>query len=254
MHVLIDGDVVLYLALWRNETATLESAINHYNDIIEDTKDACFADTVEIFLSSDWENFRKNLYPVYKSNRKGKESPPFMSELKAEVLTWDNSRGSPAGEADDYLLIRAAELDEQGKPWIIATVDKDLKTYPGLFYNLRSHQIDKVGERRAYTFMLQQFVMGDSVDGIKGLNGWGPVKTAGIINPYHGLEENFKKTKEVWLENNKTNNTQEAYNETANLAFIRRRKNDLYPLDFWAMSGNDFRKTLRVPVSNYASS
>jgi hypothetical protein len=170
------------------------------------------------------------------------------------VVTWDNSRGSPAGEADDYLLIRAAELDEQGKPWIIATVDKDLKTYPGLFYNLRSHQIDKVGERRAYTFMLQQFVMGDSVDGIKGLNGWGPVKTAGIINPFHGLEENFKKTKEIWLENNKTDNTQAAYNETANLAFIRRNKNDLYPLDFWAMSGNDFRKTLRICVPDYASS
>jgi len=252
MKVLIDADVVLYLAVSRNKEETLEDGIRHFKGVIKDVQEHHFVEPedVELYFSSDGENFRKNDYPVYKSNRKGKEPPPFMKEIKKHFMDTDSRAvGSPRGEADDYLLIRAAELEEKGERWVVATVDKDLMTMPGRFYNLRTQESLSKTDREAYTFMVQQFVMGDSVDGIGGLKGWGKVKTTKLINEKETVYANFEKAKQIW-EENYGQGWEEKFDETANLAFIRRREVDLLPLEFHKMSPEGLCSLLRLPVSD----
>ena len=250
--ILIDGDVLLYMALATAHEDTLESACARYTGILKDVTEIHFADPkdVELYLSTDGANFRKNQYEVYKSNRKTRAVLEHLPGLKDWVFNTLQGIHSPNGEADDYLLIRAADLDAQGNPWIIATVDKDLRTYPGSFYNLRTRDWLTVSEEDAFTFMIQQFVMGDSVDGIKGLKLWGPKKTEALINNYHSWESNYDKAKEIWRDQY-GKGWEAPFNETCNLAFIRRRAVDLKPLDFARMSHDAVRALLRIPLQGH---
>ena len=251
MKILIDGDVCLYLALARNEEATLEDGIRHFDGIIIDTMEAHFAkpEDVEIYLSSDGQNFRKNHYPDrYKFNRQSKTPPPFLAELKDHVFRNEpRSVGSPGGEADDFLIMRAVELDYLGEPWSIATVDKDLMTYPGMFYNLRTQVHKQVTEDEAYTFMLQQFLMGDPVDTIPGLRGWGKKKTEKVIHVGNTIKENYYALKETW-EQEYGEGWQEEANYTYNCAFIRRYERDLKPLDMARGTYAEFIQSLGLRV------
>ena len=249
MKLLIDADVVLYLALATAADDTAASAFERYQGIMTDVREMHFLEEcdVEMFLSSDGENFRKNQYPVYKSNRKNVVPNPAMKELKAIAMAQPRTFGSPASEADDQLLIRACDLEDQGEDWVIATVDKDLRTHPGRFYNLRSRDWLTVSPTEAYTFMIAQFVMGDSVDGIKGLKGFGPKKSGAIIHNNNSMEVNYDRAKETWQENCKEEEGwAEGFNTTCNLAYIRRSQGDCLPLDFAGMSYQDFRSLLRI--------
>jgi 5'-3' exonuclease len=248
MQILIDADVVLYMSVHSAEEDTLDACIERFEGIIKDVGEMHFAapENIELFLSSNGENFRKQEYPSYKANRKKITPPTHLAALKEWVFhTAENVSGSPSGEADDFLLIRAADLDAQGIPWIIATIDKDLLTYPGRFYNLRRRDWQDISEDTAYVFMLQQFLHGDSGDGIGGLKRWGPKKTAVVINNHFKLEQNLENCKKTWKENY-GKGWQAQFNETANLCFIRRRSEDLRTLDLARMSIKKFREMLRI--------
>ena len=250
MQILLDADVILYMSVHSAEEDTLESCIERFQGIVKDVEELHFAgpENIEVFLSTTGANFRKKCYPLYKADRKKITPPTHLYALKDWVFdNVENVKGSPGGEGDDFLLIRAAELDEAGVPWVIATIDKDLLTYPGRFYNLRRRDWQTVSPKTAYTFLIMQFLMGDAGDNIGGLRNWGPKKTGRIINEYHSMEQNYDKCKETWKENF-GKGWQEAFNETANLCFIRRNPVDLIPLDFARMSGNDFRSMLRICV------
>ena len=245
MKILIDGDVILYLAVATAQEPTLDACRERFDKIVIDIAESHFAttDDCELYLSG-YKNFRKVHYPSYKSNRGSK---PEMIEVLKDALIKDESTIVCEGiEADDGLLIRAAELGEGN--WSIATVDKDLRTHPGRCYNVRTQEHKVVTPAEAYTFMFQQFVMGDSVDGIKGLKGWGPKKTERLINDELGIWEAMEMAKEIWEVNHGDEDYKEAFNETCNLAFIRRRSEDCQPLEFWDMSESELRSVLRVCV------
>ena len=255
MQIIIDGDVVLYMAVHSAEEDTLESSVERFVGILKDVEELHFAspENMEIFLS-DKTNFRQREYPSYKANRKNIVPPTHLAGLRSWVFAnMERVQDSPNGEADDYMLIRASELDEARVPYVIATVDKDLKTHPGRFYNLRRRDWEDVSEDAAHLFMIQQFVMGDAGDGIAGLRGYGPKKTQKIINSYHNLEQNHGKSKEIWKEQY-GKGWETPYNLTCNTAFIRRRAKDLQPLDFSRMRFSDFRAMLRIPLQDNADS
>jgi 5'-3' exonuclease len=250
MQILIDADVVLYMAVHSAETETLDACIERFEGIIKDVGEMHFAapENIELFLSSNGENFRKQTYPSYKANRKKITPPTHLAALKDWVFdNIDNVKGSPGGEADDFLLIRAAELDEEGTPWCICSVDKDLKTRPGRFYNLRRRDWETVTPDDAYTFMVQQFVQGDAGDSIAGLRGWGPKKTEKLINKHKTLKANYEESKKIW-KNQYGTGWQAPFNLTCNTAFIRRDSCDLLPLDFARMQFPTFFKKLRICI------
>ena len=252
MKLLIDGDVLLYLALARDKEDNLEEAKEHYLGIIKDACESNFTTDAEVYLSSDGQNFRKNTYESYKANRKTKTPPPNLKELKEWVFgNVPNVFGSPKGEADDYLLMRASELGERGESWVIATVDKDLRTMPGIFYDLRQRERIIVSPRQAYNFMMQQFIMGDPVDSIPGIPGMGPKKTAALLPEHLPLDEQYAIVKETWkTEYDDPKTWKQELDSTFNCAFIRRRGGDLRPLAFARGSFDAFRKRLRIPVQH----
>jgi DNA polymerase-1 len=141
--------------------------------VIEDLGSSLEADDYVVALT-DSKNFRKDVLPTYKDNRKDKRKPLALKELREYVIkkhkgvVWDNL------EADDVMGIMATEPTEEER--IVVTIDKDLKTVP---CNLSSDglNVERIPERLAdYWFMIQTLT-GDKVDGYDGVEGIG-IKTA----------------------------------------------------------------------------
>ena len=183
--LLIDGDILLYKIAMNNEVEThwgdglwtLHSDANickaDIDLVIDDLGASLEADDYVVALT-DSKNFRKDVLPTYKDNRKDKRKPLALKELREYVIkkhkgvVWDNL------EADDVMGIMATEPTEEER--IVVTIDKDLKTVP---CNLSSDglNVERIPERLAdYWFMIQTLT-GDKVDGYDGVEGIG-IKTA----------------------------------------------------------------------------
>jgi len=183
--LLIDGDILLYKIAMNNEVEThwgdglwtLHSDANickaDVDLVIDDLGASLEADDYVVALT-DSKNFRKDVLPTYKNNRKDKRKPLALKELREYVIkkhrgiVWDNL------EADDVMGIMATEPTEEER--IVVTIDKDLKTVP---CNLSSDglNVERIPERLAdYWFMIQTLT-GDKVDGYDGVEGIG-IKTA----------------------------------------------------------------------------
>ena len=183
--LLIDGDILLYKIAMNNEVEThwgdglwtLHSDANickaDVDLVIDDLGASLEADDYVVALT-DSKNFRKDVLPTYKDNRKDKRKPLALKELREYVIkkhkgvVWDNL------EADDVMGIMATEPTEEER--IVVTIDKDLKTVP---CNLSSDglNVERIPERLAdYWFMIQTLT-GDKVDGYDGVEGIG-IKTA----------------------------------------------------------------------------
>lgn len=120
-------------------------------------------------------NFRYDIYPEYKYNRKDKNPLiPIVADYMLNELEAIPSKGA---EADDYVY--NATVISNGK-CVVAAIDKDvLYNCPDIpFYNYRSYK-DVLGEFKFITKLesrlaiASQVVIGDSGDGIPGAKGVG---------------------------------------------------------------------------------
>lgn len=119
-----------------------------------------------VFCLSDIEsNFRKDLYPPYKANRRVGRSRPLLFDW---IRGWICNRGEslilPGLEADDVLGILATEEDA-----IMVSIDKDLLCVPGTLVNPGqgwSRQV--ITPEAADRFHLEQTLIGDRVDNYPG--------------------------------------------------------------------------------------
>lgn len=145
----------------------------------------CMSDEIMVAVKGHG-NFRKDLYPKYKVNRK--ELDP---DLKV-ALTYGhgymcgkwNAVMADGMEADDLVAIWAYEARAKELDYVIAGIDKDLLQIPGNHYNFakRSHQFidDDSGD---YNLAIQ-CLTGDTSDNIPGIRGIGPKKAVQIL---HGV-------------------------------------------------------------------
>ena len=149
----------------------LVSALSHYQDTLH-------ADRMVVCLTDDV-NWRKELWPDYKGNRKDKERPILLEHCRAyladkyEVEIW------PRLEADDVLGILCRATPGS----IIVSVDKDMKTIPCRLYNPDHPErgVTEIDEFAAFEWHMTQTLTGDTVDGYKGCPGIGPVKAEKIV-------------------------------------------------------------------------
>lgn len=195
LTLLIDADITAYQATsgaeeeieWADDIWTiytdLSKAKEHFNylvtKLLEDTKiydyKLCFSDSA---------NFRKEIYPAYKGNRKGRK-PLGYSALKGWAMDTHPSFYKPNLEADDCLGILATKF--KGKT-VIASMDKDLLSIPGLLYKLNvdgTGEMLEISEQQADAMFLLQSLTGDTTDNYKGCPGIGP-KTAEVLFKKHG--------------------------------------------------------------------
>jgi len=153
-----------------------------------------------VLFDAKRKNFRNEIYPDYKANRK--ETPPELipqfplirQATKAFSIPYMELEGY---EADDLIATYARLATEQGFKTRIISADKDLmqlmnedvRLYDPMKKKLLSETdvLEKFGVTPDKVVDVQA-LMGDSSDNIPGANGIGPKTAATLINEFGSLE------------------------------------------------------------------
>ena len=194
MHALIDGDLVCYRSAASANNDPLDVAIHRTDNLMRELLTQVNADTYIAYLTGK-SNFRKEINPEYKANRKDQEPPRWLEECKEFLVIEWKAKMSEYYEADDLLGIeqcRVSNINDgcafalyNETPTIIISLDKDLKMIPGGHYSWEigtatwtkaaefTTTTKESGIRRFY----EQMLVGDVTDNIIGIAGLGPVKS-----------------------------------------------------------------------------
>tara|TARA_B100001093_G_scaffold241460_1_gene231197 strand:- start:9352 stop:10083 length:732 start_codon:yes stop_codon:yes gene_type:complete len=184
MKLIIDGDMIAYRAAfgseheikWDDDVFTLHlnmhEALDRVDSIIEASlKKLGAKEYVTVF--SDKKNFRHDLDPSYKANRKDRRKPLGLSTVIDQMFLFWNGMKINNLEADDVIGI----LCSKHKDHIAVSGDKDFHTIPGKFYNFLKDEMYDTTVDEANKFHLIQTLAGDTADGYPGVKGVG-MKTA----------------------------------------------------------------------------
>lgn len=182
MHALIDGDLIAYrcAASCQKQGVVVEDlgiAQARANNLLLNIKAAVDATEHSIFLSGG-ENFRKTIYPEYKSNRDDQERPAYLEPLREWLVTEWGAKVTDGIEADDALGMA------QTPDTVICSLDKDLRQVPGWHYSWeivgtstlgkqwkKEASLIQVSEQEGMFNLYWQLVMGDAADNVPGYDG-----------------------------------------------------------------------------------
>ena len=156
---------------------------------------------VEVYLSGP-NNFRNAIATIaeYKGGRK-QELPVHYQVVRNYLQGVWNASVVHDWEADDQVAIRCRQLDSDGVPRILATIDKDLDQIPGLHYDYRQHVSYYVSEEDAERWFWVQTLAGDSTDNIPGVSRLGVVGAASMYDEWVAswYEKSAERVPEEWL-------------------------------------------------------
>ena len=179
-YALIDADSIYFRAALSSQSkSNIRKVINStMNDIKRNTG----APNLMVAVKGRG-NFRKDLYPKYKSNRK--EQPPEIKEALNYGHSYMVDRYSAVMadgmEADDLVSIWAMECRTDNLDHCVVGIDKDLLQIPGWHYNFGKRNVSFVEDREARYNLMVQCLTGDGTDNIPGIRGIGPKKATGIL-------------------------------------------------------------------------
>lgn len=198
--LLIDGDILVYRITaanecpidWGNDIWTLHSDAAECREALDGQitqyLEALDGDDV-ILAFSPPRNFRYDVYPQYKSNRQGKRKPVAYVPIKQYAHEAYKTFERPGLEGDDVLGILATSPVIVKGEKVIVSLDKDLKTIPGLICDMRDPiELREVTEAEADYNHMMQTLTGDAADGYPGCPGIGP-KTAEKL--LEGVEKTY---------------------------------------------------------------
>jgi len=197
-QVLFDGDYIAYVAScavevetdWGDGMWTLHSDVNDAIGSFESQMSAQMraveaalevsVDELIICFSDPKHNFRKDVYPLYKSNRKSKRKPVCYSALREYIDSTYDTVMYPTLEGDDVCGILATS-GKYSNP-VIVSADKDFKTIPSTFFDTARGTSDTIDELEADYWHLYQTLIGDTTDGYPGCKGIGPVAATKLLD------------------------------------------------------------------------
>ena len=196
--ILFDGDVAAYQfgfaaerpvewpgGLWTMH-ASLDTASFALNEMLNDLMDTLHGGRMIVVLSDDNEDrqFRYKLAADYKANRKGKRRPMLHPRLRKYMQETHDVYQRPTLEGDDTLGILLTSPTIVLGEKVCVSIDKDMKTVPGLHYNTNAPEygIVAVSEEEADYWHMFQTLTGDTADNYKGVPGVGPVAAARILH------------------------------------------------------------------------
>lgn len=189
-RLLVDADIVVFQYacvnqqeyVWdedvTSEILTLDEALEGLELFIEGIKQDTETKESPLFCFSAPLNFRYAVLPTYKHNRKDKEKPKLLEDLKQYIADKYETKTKPRLEADDVLGILATLHPDR---YIIATLDKDLQQIPGWHYNWRTGILDTVEPLEGDYFFYKQILTGDPTDGYKGCPGIGEKRSSRLL-------------------------------------------------------------------------
>ncbi len=209
--LLIDGDIIAYKAAasaevatnWGNGQWTLHSFEPDVEVRIEDQIHKLLEAPVQdcVIAFTDKKNFRKDVAPYYKANRKDTRKPMLLDYAKEYMSLQYNTIMYRNLEADDVLGI----LGTKNRDTIIWSEDKDLLTIPAKHWI--NGEVVEITEAEANYQFLYQTLIGDSTDNYKGCPTIGPKTANKILSSgctWEAVVEAFKSkglSEEVALEN-----------------------------------------------------
>lgn len=235
---LFDADHVSFIACYNkvNEPEkTLDEVYNNVDSYINRIFREINLDYYIGFLTIG-RNFRYNINPEYKANRKDGPKIPFIKESKDYMIEKWSFIFHTDLEADDLIGIynkyySIKDSDRINYNTIIISPDKDLLTLQGNIYNPKSKESRYMSEKESNNKLFCQMITGDTVDGIKGLNKKG-IKFAEKILTDNDIT-NFVKGFEFYLlEHGREKGIEEFYKNYKCLKILTEYHNELNPVRF----------------------
>ncbi|MBU2884313.1 DNA polymerase I [Gilvimarinus agarilyticus] len=203
--VLVDGSSYLYRAYHAlpplvnsqgEPTGAVKGVINMIRRLIKDYPQSPIA----VVFDAKGKTFRDDLYTEYKAQR-----PPMPDDLRPQVepiFEIVRAMGLPllveeGVEADDVIGTLAAQAEENGRPVVISTGDKDMAQLVNprvtLVNTMTSTLMDVAAVEEKYGFgpeLMIDFLalMGDKVDNIPGVPGVGEKSAKALLQGVGGLD------------------------------------------------------------------
>ncbi|MBA8799246.1 DNA polymerase-1 [Agrobacterium sp. RC10-4-1] len=190
--LLIDADVVAYQAAavcekatdWGDGYWTWHADENEAKAKVLEAIDRTMAElggtAIKLCLTDSEGNFRFGVLPSYKGNRKGTKKPLVLKAIKQWLIDEHDAYFRPGLEGDDCMGILATANIIKGEK-VIVSIDKDMKTIPGLFVHRLEDGIMEISEAEADYWHLYQTLTGDTTDGYAGCPGVGPKKAEALL-------------------------------------------------------------------------
>ena len=195
MLLAIDTDILAHKATTSAETEIdwggdiwslqmdMAEARRSFEYQIEQIKERLGSNEVLCCLSDHAGNFRKEIFPDYKSGRRKTRKPVGYVAFCDWVRETYSTASRPMLEADDVLGIIATMPENKGKVTVVSD-DKDLKTVgPSRLYRPMADELLEISEADADRYFLTQVLTGDITDSYKGVPGIGPKKAEAILGP-----------------------------------------------------------------------
>jgi len=202
--VLLDADGLVYRLAYRNQGTVdwdgdgdlmswtnPEVAKAQLDEYVDELRDDLGADRVVMCLSDPDTNWRHTVMPAYKANRAPEARPELWAPIRRYITDQYETWLRPGLEADDVMGILATNPKIiQDSEKIIATIDKDLKQVPGLFYDLGHPEdgVQQIDPVEAEKWHLKQALAGDPVDNYFGAQGVGWETADALIEAHYAGE------------------------------------------------------------------
>lgn len=206
-HALIlDADYLVFQALsaaeietrWDDNVWTLETDHNKAWQILRGSIEAivgkrkAWANSKIVMCFTDAHNWRKDVLPTYKANRKATRKPTGYLKFVEEVMAVEdwNSFLREGLEGDDCMGILGTKPQLVGcKTATLVSCDKDFNTIPCEFFWLTTGEIKQISEEDADRWHMLQTIMGDMTDGYSGIKGMGKETALAFLDePYKWVQ------------------------------------------------------------------
>jgi 5'-3' exonuclease len=137
------------------------------------------------------DNFRDLLYADYKANRRKPthKTNPFVPMIRELAIRNGYALPSHGREADDWVRIWAEQCIKHEIPYVVCTIDKDMKCIPGSFFNMKTKELIHITQEEADRHYYEQLLKGDPTDNIPGVINIGDVKATRILAHLNSVEE-----------------------------------------------------------------
>lgn len=210
--LLVDGDIIAYRSSsvaetpvnWGDGLWTLhayeQDVQTHLDDYHHQLMETLGADHAIYCLTDSDANWRKDILPSYKGNRKDVRKPLMLPWARDYLMLNYDTFLRPNLEGDDVMGILATHpnliaADEK----IIVSIDKDMKTIPGWVFNEAKDEEPRwITPEEAEWWHMYQTLTGDTTDGYSGCPGIGPKSAEKILENPRRLEEVPRGASTVW--------------------------------------------------------
>lgn len=158
---LIDADTLIFFAVHNKKDSlivkSLQDCKDHMNDLISNIMKFTKATHYLLFLTVG-RNFRYEIYPEYKGNRKGLEKPQYFDQIKEYLITNYNAVFKFGLEADDLCLIYKNKYSDS----FLCSSDKDIINLEGECFDYKNFKWIRTSKEEADLYFWTSMIVGEN--------------------------------------------------------------------------------------------